>query len=267
MAAFRTITGRISKKRTIAVAAATASLGALLLATEVPSLLLPVGGGSAALAELLGRSPGSRVGGVALKAKERRASYSPIAGVEGTAASNEGAPANPVASVLGVSPGPEGDVPTSGPFGPGGFPTDFAAPDVPNPLDGVTSPGPASGTPGFGGTNASPGFGGAPIFGVGPGSGGGGGLIIGDTGGTGGGPPPAPVETGPVPTPSETPPVPLPTGSPTPQPTGTQPGPLPTDTVPVGPGPIPEPSTWLMLIAGFGTIGAAMRRKRRVALA
>lgn len=31
-----------------------------------------------------------------------------------------------------------------------------------------------------------------------------------------------------------------------------------------GPGPVPEPATWAMMIAGFGAIGAAMRRRRRV---
>jgi hypothetical protein len=32
----------------------------------------------------------------------------------------------------------------------------------------------------------------------------------------------------------------------------------------VGPGPIPEPATWAMLIAGFGLTGAALRRRRVV---
>ena len=33
---------------------------------------------------------------------------------------------------------------------------------------------------------------------------------------------------------------------------------------PGGPGPVPEPATWAMMIAGFGTIGVAMRRRQRV---
>lgn len=39
----------------------------------------------------------------------------------------------------------------------------------------------------------------------------------------------------------------------------------PTETIPAGsssPGGVPEPSTWLMMLAGFGAAGAAMRRRR-----
>ena len=77
------------------------------------------------------------------------------------------------------------------------------------------------------GTPIIPGIGGGPIFAGG--GGGGGGTGGGGTGGGGGGTiiPPPP------------PPVPG----------------------------VPEPSVWLMLIAGFGTIGAAMRRERRVRIA
>ena len=31
--------------------------------------------------------------------------------------------------------------------------------------------------------------------------------------------------------------------------------------------PVPEPATWLMLIAGFGAVGASIRRSRTPALA
>jgi hypothetical protein len=42
-----------------------------------------------------------------------------------------------------------------------------------------------------------------------------------------------------------------------------------TGTLPAtpGPGPVPEPASWAMLIAGFGLVGATMRRRRRVSLA
>lgn len=255
MAAFRTISGRIGKKRTIAIATAVASVAALLLATEVPSALLPLGGGSAALAELVARSPGARVGGVALKAKQRRASYSPIAGEEGTAGPDEGAPRNPLASVLGASAGPEGGVPGSEPLGPGGFPSDFTAPDVPNPLDSVSSPSGTTGSSGFE-NPAFPSVGGAPIFAFGSAPGGGGAVGGGSGGGDSGvAPTPTPTPTEPAPNPTETPPVPQPTDT------------LPSDTLPVDAGPIPEPSTWLLLIGGFGMVGSTLRRKRRVALA
>lgn len=36
-----------------------------------------------------------------------------------------------------------------------------------------------------------------------------------------------------------------------------------TPPVPGGPGPVPEPSIWLMMIAGVGALGAALRRQRR----
>jgi hypothetical protein len=35
------------------------------------------------------------------------------------------------------------------------------------------------------------------------------------------------------------------------------------DTIAVSPDPVPEPGTWAMLIAGFGLVGAAMRRRQR----
>ena len=59
------------RKRGIAVGVGATALGLLLFATELPSALMQ-GGGSKALAELLARSPGARVGGVALKAKKPR---------------------------------------------------------------------------------------------------------------------------------------------------------------------------------------------------
>ncbi|MBA2466428.1 MAG: PEPxxWA-CTERM sorting domain-containing protein, partial [Sphingomonas sp.] len=32
-----------------------------------------------------------------------------------------------------------------------------------------------------------------------------------------------------------------------------------------GPGAVPEPATWAMMLIGFGATGAAMRRRRKVA--
>lgn len=234
MAAPRTIAGRIGTRRGAATGAVAASLAALLLAIEIPASLLSAGGASSALAELLARSPGARVGGVALKAKERRGALAPIA-TEATLAES-GTPASPIAAVIGSGAGPEGAIPTSGP---GGFPADFTAPDVPGelaaPPAAVAGPGApvTGGTPISGGGLAffAPGGGGA----AGSPPGGGGGII--DT---------------------------------TPNPTDTPPG--PTDTTPIGPPTgtvpgIPEPSTWALLIAGFGMTGAAMRRKRRAAIA
>jgi hypothetical protein len=34
-----------------------------------------------------------------------------------------------------------------------------------------------------------------------------------------------------------------------------------------GPEPVPEPASWVMLVAGFGAVGAALRRRRTVAAA
>lgn len=218
MTAIRRLAGRIGKKRVLATTGGLALLATLLVTTETPSALLAADGGSTALAELAARSPGARVGGVALKAKPRRAALSPVASALGPEAE-----ATTPAAALG-SPLPEGPIPTGVP---GIVLPDFAAPPVPTPADA-------------GGTAAAPGF---PEFGGGlppiagpaiflpPGGGGGGG---------GGG-------TGVTPNPGPTP--------------------MPTPTVPGVPPAIPEPSTWLMLIAGFGVIGGAMRRKRRVAIA
>lgn len=105
--------------------------------------MLPVSGGSVALAELLARSPGARIGGVALKAKSPRIAIAPA--VASIAPGADESPRNAFASVLGASAGPEGAVPDTLPIGPGGFPTDFTNPVTPtetvsNTPD-VTSPG------------------------------------------------------------------------------------------------------------------------------
>lgn len=41
---------------------------------------------------------------------------------------------------------------------------------------------------------------------------------------------------------------------------------LPIATTAGGPGGVPEPATWALLVVGFGTAGAAMRARRRAAL-
>lgn len=233
MTARRTTAGRIIGKRAVAGVTLAVAATALVLATEFPAGLSAVGGGSAALAELAARSPGMRIGGVALKAKAPRSALAPAP----DAAPGAAAPGSAVASVLGTAVGPEGPVPGSGPVGPGGFPSDFTAPDVPNSLAPGAPAGSEATPPADFSNIPSPPIGGVPIFG--PGIGGGGG-----TPGNGG-------ETGTTPG-GETPGGENPVAPPPPPP-------------PVGP--VPEPSVWLMLMAGFGFVGSAMRRARRVRLA
>lgn len=113
------------------------------------------------------------------------------------------------------------------------------------------------------------------------------GARAGAPGGLGGSLPPVgggvvgPGQPGPAPSPTPSPsgtatpaptptPVPTPTAVPTPDPTGT-PGPQPTpvtpdpSTPPVTP--VPEPSMWLLMILGFGSLGVSLRRRRARALA
>lgn len=211
MTASRKAAGRIIGKRKAVGASVAVAGAALLLATELPQGLSSAVGGSVALAELAARSPGARIGGVALKAKTPR--LAPVAAAPG-------APGTAVASVLSAAAGPEGPLAATGPVGPGGFPNEFFAP----PVSDVASPG----TPAGPGTAPPIDFGSVPV----PPPGGGLIIVPGGPGGT---------------TPTE-PPVVVPPGPP---------------IIP----PIPEPSTWLMLIAGFGAIGSAMRRTRRVRFA
>lgn len=188
MTARKNSAGRGRKTRVVAAVMLSLTAGALLLATELPSGISMGAGASSALAELVARSPGMRIGGVSLKAKTRRAQFSPAAPA---GPGSEAAPGNALASVLGTAVGPEGPVPGTGAIGPGDFPRDFTAPDVPREASGPGSP-----TFGSGGGVGIP-VGGVPIFG------GGGGGVIG--GGTGGGPPilppPPPVIPG-IPEPS-----------------------------------------------------------------
>lgn len=129
------------------------------------------------------------------------------------------------------------------------------------------------------------------LAGFGPGGGGGGGVA---SGGGGGGatpapevtpdamptPAPAPTPTPPTPTPAVTPvPEPAPSATPTldPQPTPVaipDPEPVPTTMpVPILPldpiAAVPEPSSWVLLILGFGLVGVGLRRRaaRSVAIA
>lgn len=234
MTARRKAAGRIMRNRNVAGIALAVTATALLLATELPQGLAKAAGGSAALAELAARSPGMRVGGVALKAKTPRAALAPIA----AAAPGPGAsvPGNAVASVLGTGVGPEGPIPTSGPVGSPGFSHGFLTPGVPGILGPGSGPGSTPNTD-FGGISSPPIGGGAIIA---PGGGGGGGSGGGTPGAGitppgGGGAPGGGVIAPPAPLPSA--------------------------------GAIPEPSIWLMLMAGFGAIGSAMRRSRRVRLA
>lgn len=237
MTARRKAAGRIMRNRNVAGISLAVTATALLLATELPQGLAKAAGGSAALAELAARSPGMRVGGVALKAKTPRAALAPAA----AAAPGPGAPVpgNAVASVLGTGVGPEGPIPTSGPVGSPGFSHGFLTPGVPGILGPGSGPGSTPNTD-FGGISSPPIGGGAIIAPGGGGSGGGGGGGGGTPGAGitppgGGGAPGGGVIAPPAPLPSA--------------------------------GAIPEPSIWLMLMAGFGAIGSAMRRSRRARLA
>ena len=234
MTAHTETAGRKLGKRKLIGGTLVIATGTLLLATELPKGLSSAVGGSTALAELAARSPGVRVGGVALKAKAPR-----LASVSVAPASGGPSSGSPIASVLG-SAGPEGAIPATGPVGPGGFPSEFLLPAVPG-VVGAGGPS-ASGPSADFGTVAFPSVGGLPIFapGLGGGSGGGGG------GGVPG--------TGTQPGTGETP------GGGTLVPPTTPP-PLP------GVGGVPEPCTWLVLIVGFGVVGGAMRRRGRVRLA
>lgn len=169
MAAKRSSAGRKGPRKSLTAVALVAAFGGILFATEAPEGLIPGIGGSVALAELAARSPGVRVGGVALKAKKPRMAALPVG--EGDDAPAGLGPETPLANVLGTSAGPEGAVPGVGPFGPGGFPTDITNP-------GSSVPGaPVDQTGGVPGGPGGPGFGGVFTPPIG-GGGGGGGVIV-----------------------------------------------------------------------------------------
>ncbi len=216
MTARPTKAGRKKVTRTALGLSVVVAAAAFFLTTAFPGSLSSAVRGSAALAGLAARSPGARVGGVALKAKKPRLVPAAVAAPVEAAP----APGNALASALGTSQGPEGQVPTSGPVGSGGFPTDLTAPAVPLALAAVTGAAPPD------------------SFATGPLPFGGGFAILppGGSGGSGGSPPGGQPPGGGTVLPPVVPPV----------------------------GAVPEPATWLMLIAGFGVIGGAMRRRRRV---
>lgn len=201
----------------------------LMAATTGASGIAAGTAGSSVLSALAARSPGFRVGGIALKSKRRRAALSPVG--EAPAGADE-VPETPYASVLSAfseegfnTPVLETEIPA---IGADMFPRDFLP-------GGDTSPALSDSVTG----GNSPSFIG-PIGG-GPGGGGGGGIII----------PPS-----------------TPTNSPQPEPTLIAPTPEPTpDRGPPPPPviPVPEPATWLMLILGFGFVGSRMRRGQNIA--
>lgn len=215
MAFIRNSLERVAQRRAIVTTAVVVVVGAMALTIGRPGGAAGNSGLQDTLAELAARSPGARIGGVALKGKGKGKSRAVLA----SAAAPEPAAETPIANVLPVATTPVNPAPQ---IVLGEFPTAVAIP-------GTAAPAPA--LPGF-----------APVF---PGIGGGG-FVIGPGGGGGGG-----GGTGVV--------TPTPTPTPTPNPTVTPtPPPVPA---------IPEPSTWFMLILGFGVVGGAMRGKRRVALA
>lgn len=198
--------------------------GSLLLLTELPNGLASGADASATLAELAARSPGARIGGIALKAKRKRAR--PVALVRGVASVPPGR-ATPAASLMSAAP----VVPVAPtPAGLAALPSDFVAPA--GPVATIAAAPPASG--GGIGFFPTPGGGGAIIGGGGGGTPGGGSAVV------------------PTPTPTSTPTVPPVLVTPSPTPTA------PAVSA------VPEPSMWLMFIAGFGFVGSALRRRRRV---
>lgn len=211
--------GRSIRKMAVAGAVLATAGFSLLLLTGFPSGLSADAGTSEALAELAARSPGARIGGIALKAKTKRGA--PLVRAAALGRAPTPASAVPIASVMGAGPeGPLGSAPTALETMPGAL----IAPGAPA-ITALPAPGGIGFVPGPGG--------GGVVIGPGPGSGGtpgGGGAIV---------------------------PTPTPTPSSPSAPTST-----PTPTIPPVSA-IPEPGTWLMLIAGFGLLGAAMRKQRR----
>ena len=204
-------------RRAIAGSAAFVAAAISLGVASIPAAVVAAGG-SDALAELAARSPGQRMGGIALKgkgkAKARTARLSPA--MTGKIPTPQDPP---VAVVMGSSP----MIPA-------------VIPGVEQPLTPAAVPGvfAAAAPDGGGSTVPIPGFippAAPPLFTT-PG-------------------------TNPNPDPTQTP-NPEPTPNPTPNPT-----PTPTDPVPA----VPEPSTWLMMIVGFGLVGRAMRVRRRAVFA
>lgn len=199
--------------------------GTLALWAAFAPALWADGGSSSTLAELAARSPGARLGGVALKAKPKRAAA--LASVKAAAAPGPG-----LGSPLGADT-PLGQAAATGsPLVLGSSPSLFGpvTDDVATPGLAVAADTPAS-TGGFA-------FVSLPDNGV----------IIGSGGGTSGGGTETPSST--------TSPSPTPTATSSPTPTVTSPAP----TVAA----VPEPATWLTLIVGFGFVGGILRSRRRV---
>lgn len=215
----------LSKRKVFFFSGMLAIVGsALIVLSEFPSALASDGGGSATLAELSARSPGARIGGVALKAKTKR--RAPVAVARPAAALGGATPselAAQIASVLGAEPL---ELLGAAPSGFGALPDEGHGPGL-----GIATTVLARG--------GNFGFGPLP---------GGGGVVIGPGGGggSGGGSSSTPTPE-PSPTHTSTPPAVALT---------------PTPTVPPVAA-VPEPGTWLMLIAGLGFLGANMRSTKR----
>lgn len=224
--------GRSKKKMAVVGSMLATAITSLVLLTEFPTGLASGTGASAALAELVARSPGARVGGIALKEKTKRTA--PVALVRGSSSTGTPTPGlgAPIASVMGAGPaGPLG----AAPYAPGVAPGEVLKPGAGIPA--IAAAPVAGGGLGF-----------VPIAG-------GGGFIVGPGGGVpgGGGNATAPG--------AASSPVPEPTPSPTVTPPVVVTTPTPTPTTPAA---VPEPATWFMLIAGFGFVGGALRRRRPV---
>lgn len=129
----RNIIARMKASRKVVALTLAVAAGALVIATGIPQGLPLIAGGTDAVAELAARSPGARVGGVALKGKGKDigkaiASLAPTKDPVGSGSSSSAPPAEPttpIASVLGSSRG-DPAVPSTGPF-----PPEFVAPGAP----------------------------------------------------------------------------------------------------------------------------------------
>lgn len=153
MTGLRTIAGRSKKTAALIGILLAASAGSLIAFTQFRPAFAADGSVSTTLAELAARSPGARIGGIALKAKTKRRAPVALAKAAPPATPGRGAP---IASVMSAPPVDSFGAPAPG-FGPGIASTEAVTP-APLPVPG-------------GSTGVVPGPGGGVIIGPGPGGG------------------------------------------------------------------------------------------------
>lgn len=168
MAALRALAGLSKGNMVVAGTMLAVAGGSLLLLTDSPSNPAVGSQASTALAEIAARSPGMRIGGIALKAKSKR--LAPASLTKAATPAGAAAPRVPLASVL--SAGPSGAAPAGlgtvpgGLFAPGGIVLPASVPassgSSPLPVPGGAGGGgfivapPGGGTPGGGGIGILP---------------------------------------------------------------------------------------------------------------